>query len=203
MKNSKMITVIAVIALIAIVAVALVAGTFARYATTTTATATATTASWSFKAGLGTSTQSTINLYDTIENPATVYPNLATNKIAPGTTGTLNVVIDGTGSDVGIDYTVTLAMADSSALPTGLKFTADGLEFKKGTTTATTTGTIPLANVASGLQVPITWEWTLGDETTDANYDKTNDTGANNVDAAKSISLNVTIKGVQHIGTIS
>lgn len=194
MKNSKMITIIAIIALVLIIAVTLVSGTFARYTTTSKTTATVATAAWSFKAGLGTSTGTAINLYDTITTPSTTYPNLADQRIAPGTTGSFKVVVDGKGSEVGIDYTIKISAASGTTLPTGLVF-------KDGTTTIdisagkTITGTIAKANVATAVEKTITWEWAIGD---DANAE----TGLNNDDQGKSLTINVDIKGTQHIGAI-
>lgn len=200
MKKSKMITIIAVIALVAIIAVTLVASTFARYATTAKATATVATAAWSFKAGLNTTETTTLNLYDTIANAATVYPNLTPKTIAPGTSGTFNVIIDGTGSGVGIDYTISFAKAaEGDTIPSGLTFNVNGTETAIG---GNSKGTIALANVGTPVTVPVTWTWTLGDDEANDNYDKTAETGVNNTDAGKTITINVNVRGEQHIGTI-
>lgn len=201
MKKAKLITIIATIALILVVVITLISGTFARYATTEKDTATIATATWNFAAGLGNTTTKTINLYDTIANASTTYPNLAANKIAPGTSGTFNVEINGAGSEVGIDYTITFAKAnEADVLPTGLSFKVNGNDYSIGGTPYT--GTVAKANVGTTVTVPVTWEWTYGNTEGQDNYDQGEETGDNNTDAAKTLTININIRGEQHIGAI-
>lgn len=195
MKKSKMITIIAVVALVAIIAATLVAGTFARYATTVTATTEASTAAWTVTAGFGNEHQDTINLYDTIEDPSANYPNLTENTIAPGTSGTFNAIIDGTGSEVGIDYSVKIEKAeDSDELPKGLTFTIGGQQYTADSEEPITVkGLIPLTDVGTPVTIPVTWEWVLGE-------DATAEEGLDNGNASKNLYMNVTIRCEQHIG---
>lgn len=66
----------------------------------------------------------------------------------------------------------------------------------------TSKGTIALANVGTPVTVPVTWTWTYGNTEGQDNYDEGQETGVNNTDAGKTITINVNVKGEQHIGTI-
>lgn len=52
---------------------------------------------------------------------------LTGGKIAPGTSGEFNIIVDGSGSEVGIEYNVTFT--NETSKPTNLKFIYDGQEF--------------------------------------------------------------------------
>lgn len=76
-------------------------------------------AKWSFKVNGGTEEFATVNLLDTYNTET-----LVDGKIAPGTKGSFNLVIDATGSEVGVNYKVDFQ--NESNKPTNLKFKHDG-----------------------------------------------------------------------------
>ena len=136
-----------------------VASTYAKYTTTITGNeGTAIVAAWNFQ---------TDNASQTIEIDVagTVDPTtLINDRIAPGTSGSFNVVLNNT-SEVGVDFVVALQTIDHK--PTNLKFYRDAAhttEITPGTTQITgqliafDTDADPAA-AAVQLTVPIYWEW--------------------------------------------
>ena len=87
-----------------------------------TGNGTAEIANWKFKVNENEEKIQTISLKSTINNET-----LVDNKIAPGTEGSFNIVIDATGTDVGINYNI--EFSEESNKPTNLKFTYDEKEY--------------------------------------------------------------------------
>lgn len=75
-------------------------------------------ADWSFKVNEKEDQIQTISLKSTINNSS-----LVSNKIAPGTKGNFQIKLDGTGSEVGINYIV--RFENESKKPRNLKFLYD------------------------------------------------------------------------------
>ena len=120
-KNNKVIKVTLVALLL--IAFILVGYTFSKYSKSYTAQTSSTVAKWKFGGEIfnakNSSTVSTISLADTIENPS-----IKNGRIAPGTNGDFTIVIDGTGSEVDLDYSVELVKETSK--PQNLKFSCNG-----------------------------------------------------------------------------
>ena len=79
-------------------------------------------ATWSFKVNGEKEQVQEIRLASTCNNQT-----LVNNKIAPGTSGSFNIKIDATGSDVGINYNITFAQEENK--PQNLKFVYGGIEY--------------------------------------------------------------------------
>ena len=129
MKKRGYIGRLAALALVlCMVTMSLTAGTLAKYAGKASGNATATVAKWAIKFTDGGSTEYndsntiTLNLKDTVQEGKNL---VAADKIAPGTSGSFNLAVDGTGTEVAFKYTISLDLAG---------ITNDG----------TTTGTCPL-----------------------------------------------------------
>ena len=73
------------------------------------------------------------DLNDTIENLMLAQScdetTLVDGKIAPGTSGSLDLVVDCTGAEVGIEYQLTFKNNSSKSLPANLKLTLDGKDW--------------------------------------------------------------------------
>ena len=91
--------------------------TFARYRTRALGDTEARIAKWSFKVNGEEEFFSTINLADTID-----FAEVEKGKIAPGTNGSFNLIIDGSGSEVSLDYYINL---DIIHKPHNMKFYSD------------------------------------------------------------------------------
>lgn len=90
---------------------------WARYRTVTNASAEAGVAKWSFKVNGSSEEIANIDLGETIS-----YEHVAEKRIAPGTSGAFDLVIDGSGSQVSIEYYIDIDLAQKS---TNMKFYLD------------------------------------------------------------------------------
>lgn len=109
MNNKKKILLI--VALIVILIVAIAAGyTFSKYFKNEKGDVTATIATWAFKANAGQDSQ---KLGDIVLKPE------GGTKIAPGTSGQFKIKVDATGSEVDVDYTVSITQ---EKLPANMQF---------------------------------------------------------------------------------
>ena len=79
-------------------------------------------AKWSFKVNGQQTQMNSINLAQTYRQDT-----LKEGKIAPGTSGDFEIIIDATGADVGIDYDITFTNEQSK--PSNIIFTYDGKEY--------------------------------------------------------------------------
>ena len=162
-----------------------VASTYAKYTGEVTGSGTATVAKWAFE---------TDNATQTIEielDPTVDASTLVDGKIAPGTSGSFNIELVNTNSEVGVDFTIMLDSITNK--PTNLKFYKDSTyttELTPGTTTIT--GQL-VAEESTPLDVPIYWRWEY--ETTATSTNDPLDTADG--EAARTLTIGVTITGVQ------
>lgn len=111
------------LAIISIVMVSFIGGqSFSKYIAEIKANGTAEVATWSFKVNGETEQVQSIQLGSTCHNET-----LVDNKIAPGTSGSFNIVIDATGSDVGIDYKV--KFVNEKNKPANVRYIYDNVEY--------------------------------------------------------------------------
>ena len=97
---------VVVLALALIVAIILSMYAYSKYTSTLTGNGTSTVAKWSFKVNGQTQTIPDINLGETMD----AHSNVADKKLAPGTSGHFDLILDGSGSEVAIDYNIKLAI---------------------------------------------------------------------------------------------
>lgn len=160
MKKSSLRNLGVMAVVLCLVTTCLLGGTLARYTTEVSAKAKTTVAAWSFKAMNGDTAltnASVINLATTTYDETT----LKTGMIAPGTKGTFDLKIDGTGSDVGISYSIKISKANTGSIeiPTNLKFQIDGKDY---TLNELEQGTIAANAENKVITLPVTWEWPYG-----------------------------------------
>lgn len=140
----------------------LTGGTLAKFVTEVEGTAEATVAAWKFEA-----TGKNKTALTSIDMGRTVYTKDTINEgvIAPGTQGSFDIVLDGSGSEVGIDYIVTISKPSGADLPNDLVFKADSTTYKLGDEIK---GTINYAKEDTAMQKTITvnWEWDYGQDDT-------------------------------------
>lgn len=146
MENKKSTGKTALIVLLLIVTIAsLVLATYAwaKYTTTENGTATAQVAKWNV-------TANTAAL--TFEKEFT---HVVKDQMAPGTNGSFSASLDVTGTEVDVDYTITITEITNK--PTNLILKdSDGNELAVN---STITGTITTADTTKTAQEVITWEW--------------------------------------------
>lgn len=158
-----------VVVLLALLLVVLVLGyTFSKYKQSIEVSTKSTVAKWSFAGSVlnakNSSTETTISLADTVESST-----IKEQRIAPGTKGTFNIVIDATGSEVDLDYDV--SVKSETRKPTNLYFTYNGekyttlkslIDMVNGKNTKEFSGTIEHAKSSNDSQVvtyTVGWEW--------------------------------------------
>lgn len=115
-KNRKKIGIALLIILLALSLNAIII-TYAKYITSEKATGQAEIADWSFEIVKEGEETKTIQLSN-----STKKSTLTSGKIAPGTSGTIDIAIDGTGSEVGMDYQIDFINEKNK--PQNLYFTA-------------------------------------------------------------------------------
>lgn len=152
LKKSKKIVLI--IVSISLLLLTFIGGqTYAKYMSRVTGQGTADIASWSFKVNENEEKMQTISLNSTIYNFT-----LANGRIAPGTAGSFEINIDGSGSGVAIFYTVNFQ--NETEKPKNLKFKYDGKEFESiELLNHWIVGTIHGDTDAQQRSFIIEWEW--------------------------------------------
>lgn len=150
-KSKKIILILAI--LIAIVLSFIGGQTFSKYIAEVRGEGVAEVARWSFKVNGQDEEVQTINLASTCDNET-----LVDNKIAPGTEGTFKIVVDGTGSDVGINYTI--KFENESTKPQNLKFIYNEKEYNSITELQEDLkGTINANDQEKTKTLNINWKW--------------------------------------------
>ncbi|MCB6346064.1 hypothetical protein [Enterocloster lavalensis] len=195
MKKRSRIVSLGVLALtLTMMSTCLMGATMARYVTEVTGSATAAVAAWSFKANGETSTLTAIDLGADGKREAYNENNIMKGVVAPGTKGSFDIVIDGTGSEVGIEYAVTIAEGTNVTLPDDLVFSTEAITADKPGSKLdvfSPSGTIAYASGDNSMEKTITvnWEWP---------FDATDDKESNdNAYVDKDWTLNITITGKQ------
>ena len=119
-KSKKIILAIAVLLCILL---AFIGGqAYAKYITEIKGNGIAEVATWSFKVNDQKEHIQEIKLASTYNNET-----LVNNKIAPGTSGNFNIIVDATGTEVGIRYNI--VFSDEANKPTILKFIYEDQEY--------------------------------------------------------------------------
>ena len=96
--------------------------TYSKYVTEVRGDGTAQIATWDFKVNGQKEEVQTISLGSTYDSST-----LVNGKIAPGTEGNFQIIVDATGSDVGIDYKI--KFTDETTKPANLKFYYQEVEY--------------------------------------------------------------------------
>ena len=181
-----------IVAILAIILLAFIGGqAYAKYITEVKGQGMAEVATWSFKVNGGKEQIQQINLASTCDNNT-----LVDNKIAPGTSGSFNIIIDGTGSDVGIRYNINFE--DNSTKPTNLKFKYENVEYDSLEEIQDgISGIIGAKDENKVITLPIEWIWEYetGSNSETINANDTIDTeDAQNI---QNYTFNVSVIGTQ------
>lgn len=172
-----------------LVTTSLTGGTMAKYATEVTGSATATVAAWSFKANGKEAAMTDIDLGSTVNSASYDEGTIKEGVIAPGTEGSFEIVVDGTGSEVGIDYSIKISKDGINEIPNGFIFYVDGDPYTLGSDPIGKT--IAYNGTADAMKktITVTWEWPNGNNTASNN---------DNVYQDKDLTLKITVTGTQH-----
>ncbi|NLW70212.1 MAG: hypothetical protein GX061_03935 [Eubacteriaceae bacterium] len=165
----------AVSIILCLVTCCLLGGTLAKYTTTVSGTGTATVAKWAIKAG-STDGGTTITAFTLGQATSGV----ADGKIAPGTSGTLPVYIDLTGTEVATEVKVEIKVDDVGKLPTN--FVIKGFDDSALTLTNDTFVTAYTIQKSAAEAATfktddtIAWEWPFYTDATNDGEDTTDGT---------------------------
>lgn len=144
----------------------LMGGTLAKYTSEVTGTGTVAVAKWSFKADNTGTPSATETWAFTLADTKAANANVKTDRVAPGDTGSVVIKMDASGSEVAVDYSITIDK-------TGLSTTNGVIEFYSDKSCTTEipvgglTGSIALDDVGTAVEKPIYWKWVTTDNTAD------------------------------------
>ena len=180
-KTNKSAVLLLVLLVLVAVTAMYVASTYAKYVGEVDGEGTATVAKWSFKDD-NEDVDFEVDLTKTYDAST-----LVAKKIAPGTEGSFNIVLNNENTETGVEYTVTLKNIANA--PTYLKFYSDSAHTEELTVGGDgVTGHMD-PNDATGVSVPIYWEWP---------YESNDDaTDTSEGEAAKTMTVTVNVAGVQ------
>lgn len=187
MNKNKKRNIILVFALLMVVTVtsSLVSGTYAKYTSELNdATGTAQVAKWAF-AEDNKLDNLKFTLADTVDKST-----LAENKIAPGTSGSFDIKLVNTTSDVAVSFEIAVKTIENT--PTNLKLYADSAHTTEFKTGSPIKGTLA-AKDATGVTATIYWVWDY--EQTDVTTGDTADTADG--EAAKNMTVTIGVTGTQ------
>lgn len=162
----------------------LVVGTYAKYTGTVNKNGSATVAKWAFSSD-NTSGNLTINLTETPDTTT-----LVDGAIAPGTSGTFDIVVANTNSEVGINYDI--IFGSMTNVPTNLVFKIGGSVVD--VTTKKITGTLP---VGQSETISINWEWPYETPANSSAGDAADIANGTASDANRTMTFTATINGTQ------
>ena len=153
MKRKSKKIIIALCAVLMITTLGVGGYTYAKYTTQVKGNGQVDVAKWSFIVNDNSNQIETIKLTDTVDSKL-----LANGKIAPGTGGQFTIEIDGTGTEVGIDYK--LEIKNEKNKPTNLTFTYEGNTYKSLKEMETVLKGSIAANDTTKIKIiTIGWNW--------------------------------------------
>ena len=146
--------VLIVLAILVMVVLAFIGGqAYAKYVSEVRGEGTAEVATWSFKVNGQNEQVEEINLASTCDNET-----LVGNKIAPGTSGSFNIIVDATGSEVGINYNI--AFTEEENKLQNLKFIYNDTEYNSIKDLGNDlSGTINANDEEKTITLNIKWKW--------------------------------------------
>lgn len=189
---SKKKKIILVIAILSCILLSFIGGqSYSKYVSEVRGDGMAEVATWSFKVNGQKEQVQTIQLESTCDNESLIH-----HKIAPGTSGSFNIVVDGTSSNVGIDYNI--KFANESKKPTNLKFIYDNQQYSSiMELESILSGTIQSNDVDKVKTFTIYWQWpyeTGSSKSEIANNDKIDTQNAQDI---ATYTFNVIVSGTQ------
>lgn len=188
-KKKKVLLVLCI--LVAIILSFLGGKAFSKYLAEVKGTGSAEIANWVFKVNGKENTVENVNLLSTYNNET-----LIDNRVAPGTKGSFNIIVDATGSEVGVDYLI--QFLNETEKPQNLIFS---YQDKKYTTIQDLekdlSGTINANDENKTRTITINWEWQYetGDNEEEINQNDIVDT--NDAKKLENYTFDINVKGIQ------
>ena len=190
MKKSK--KVLLIIGVLSCILMAFIGGhTYAKYMANVQGKGIADVANWSFKVNDKEEKIQTISLNTTINDET-----LTNNKIAPGTQGSFQIKLDGTDSEVGINYNI--RFENETNKPKNLKFEYNGQTYNSlNELQKDLEGTIE-ANEENKVKVfDINWKWPYETGTTTEEINQNDKIDTQDSKTIKTYDFDVIVTGIQ------
>ena len=189
--NKKKTALLVICAILAITLSFMIGKTFAKYVSEVKGAGTAEIANWVFKVNGKEDVVQNVNLLSTYHNET-----LINNKVAPGTSGSFNIVVDATGSEVGVDYAI--EFLNESQKPQNLIFI---YEDKPYTTIQDLekdlSGTINANDENKIRTITINWEWQYETGENANEIDQNDIIDTNNAKQLENYTFDIHVKGTQ------
>ena len=189
--NKKKTALLVICVILAITLSFMIGKTFAKYVSEVKGAGTAEIANWVFKVNGKEDVVQNVNLLSTYHNET-----LINNKVAPGTSGSFNIVVDATGSEVGVDYAI--EFLNESQKPQNLIFI---YEDKPYTTIQDLekdlSGTINANDENKIRTVTINWEWQYETGENANEIDQNDIIDTNNAKQLENYTFDIHVKGTQ------
>ncbi len=146
--------VLIILAILVLVLLAFIGGqAYAKYVSQVRGEGVAEVATWNFKVNGQDEQVEQIDLASTCDNET-----LVDNKIAPGTSGNFAILVDATGSEVGINYNITFTEEENK--PQNLKFEYNDVEYNSiKDLEKDLSGTINAKDENKTRTLNIKWKW--------------------------------------------
>jgi len=126
--------------------------TYAKYISQEKGTGQAEVAKWAFEISKEGQQTKNVKLINT-----TAKDTMINGKIAPGTSGIMKITLNGSDSEVDIDYT--LKFANEQNKPNNITFTYEGQQYKSLSEIMTIKGTIKHDSDIKTKDIALYWEW--------------------------------------------
>lgn len=151
--NKKKTALLVICVLLAIILSFIGGKVFSKYLSEVKGTGTAEIANWVFKVNGKEDVVQNVNLLSTYNNET-----LINNKVAPGTSGSFDIIVDATGSEVGVEYVI--QFLNESDKPQNLVFTYDNKQYTTiQELEEDLIGTINANDENKTRTITIGWEW--------------------------------------------
>lgn len=162
MKNKTKKRIRIAFGILLIVLVQAIGITYGRYISSEKGSGQAEIAKWAFEIVKDGQETKNINLTNTVDKDT-----LVDGKIAPGTSGSIIIAVDGTGSEVDLDYTINFQNEKNK--PSNMTFISLGKEYKS-LSEIKLSGNIKHDDINKVREVAVIWKW--GYETGSTNEEK-------------------------------
>ena len=189
--NKKKTALLVICLLLAMILSFMIGKTFSKYISEVKGTGTAEIANWVFKVNGKEDVIQNVNLLSTYNNET-----LINNKVAPGTSGSFNIVVDASGSEVGVDYVI--QFLNESEKPQNLIFTYDDQQYTTiQDLEKDLSGTINANDENKIRTITINWEWQYetGENANEINQNDIVDT--NNAKQLENYTFDIHVNGTQ------
>ena len=189
---SKKKKVIIVSSILIIMLLAFIGGqVYAKYISQVRGNGIAEIATWSFKVNGQKEQVQEIKLVSTYNSET-----LVNNKIAPGTSGSFNIIVDATGSEVGIKYNI--KFAEESNKPQNLKFIYENTEYNSiQELQDSLSGTINADDENKTKTLEIKWKWAYETGADNTEIAKNDQVDTANAQTIQNYTFDVSVTGTQ------